>query len=75
MAIGKQSEGPASLICPAQEAILVKAQILVVRVYQWRRNGKIMGLLEAAESGEQRPFRSFRELRQLMMRCLAKIPR
>jgi hypothetical protein len=53
---------------------VVKAQILVVRVYQWRRDGKIAGMLETALSGEQRPFRSFRELRREMIECLRRHP-
>lgn len=46
---------------------MARGQVLVVRVYRFlRRSGAIAGLLEVTETGEQRPFRSFRELRQVI---------
>ncbi|HUF19207.1 MAG TPA: hypothetical protein VMP00_00480 [Burkholderiales bacterium] len=46
---------------------MARGQVLVVRVYRFlRRSGTIAGLLEVTETGQQRPFRSFRELRQVM---------
>jgi hypothetical protein len=53
---------------------LIKAQIIVVRVYQCRRNGAIAGVLETADGGEQKAFRSFRELRSAMLVSLKKTP-
>jgi hypothetical protein len=54
---------------------LVKAQILVVRVYHCRGNGAVAGVLETADGGEQKAFRSFRELRRAMLASLKKTPR
>jgi hypothetical protein len=50
--------------------MMVRVQVLVVRVYQLRRSGAIAGILESVDSGEQHTFRGYRELRQAMLACL-----
>lgn len=54
---------------------MVKAQILVVRVYHCRGNGAVAGMLETADGGEQKAFRSFRELRRAMLATLKNTSR
>jgi hypothetical protein len=38
----------------------------LIRVYRWRRGGRIAGVLETPDGAKQKPFRSFDELRQAM---------
>lgn len=45
---------------------MVRGQVIVVRVYRWRRKGKIAGVLETADGARQTPFRNFSELRRAM---------
>jgi hypothetical protein len=45
---------------------VVRGQVIVIRVYRWRRKGKMAGVLETADGAKQMPFRSFDELRRAM---------
>jgi hypothetical protein len=45
---------------------LVRGQVVVIRVYRWRRKGRIAGVLETADGARQTPFHNFYELRRAM---------
>jgi hypothetical protein len=49
---------------------MVRAQVLVLRVYQFRAGRAIAGILESVHSGEQHAFRGYRELQRAMLACL-----
>ena len=52
---------------------MLRGQVLVVRVYRFRRDtGAIAGMLEAADGGNLKAFHSFRELRQALLGTLIK---
>lgn len=45
---------------------MIRGQVVVIRVYRWRRGGRIAGVLETPDGAKQKPFRSFAELRSAM---------
>jgi hypothetical protein len=53
---------------------VVRGQVIVIRVYRWRRRGRIAGVLEMADGTKQAPFRNFDELRRAMGTMLVEDP-